>query len=51
MVYTEFCQKCQAKILTIEQMNTTKLCEKCGDRHAKEFTDKYGIDKKEEKND
>ena len=48
MTQTENCRSCHWNILTIEQMQTTKLCDICGKKHADEFHDKYDINKKEE---
>ena len=31
------------RILTIEQMKTTLLCDKCGKKHAEDFHRKFGI--------
>ena len=49
----EWCQKCHNYLLTIEQMETTHLCERCEQqRHADTFIeriqDAVNKDKKEE---
>jgi len=46
MAHTENCLNCHWNILTLEQMQTTKLCDLCGKKgkeHAKEFHEKYDI--------
>ena len=46
MANVEKCFNCKWNILTIEQMQTTKLCDICGKsgkRHAEEFHEKYDI--------
>lgn len=43
MSYTQFCKEGCGRVLTIQQMKTTGICDNCGRKHAADFHKKYDI--------